>query len=609
MLAALGVVYGDIGTSPLYALRECFHHVAVEPANVLGILSLIIWTLVLMVCVKYLGFILRADNRGEGGVLALVALAGANAQTDRRRWKLLMAMGIFGAALLYGDGAITPCITVLGAVEGLEVATPHLRPFIVPLTLLILVLLFAFQRVGTARVGKVFGPVMVVWFVTLAALGVRGIAGAPAVLEALSPLPGLRFLAAHGLVGFSVMGSVFLVVTGAEALYADLGHFGASPIRRVWFSLVFPSLVLNYLGQGALLLRDASALENPFYLLAPGWSLYPMVVLATLASVIASQALISGAYSITMQAIQLGYLPRMEIRHTSSEERGQIYLPVVNSLLLAGCLLLVLGFQNSSRLASAYGIAVTLTMLVTTGLFAVLARRTWRWSLSKTALVCSLFLAVELVFFGANALKILHGGWVPLFVAAAIFAVMTTWRTGRRLLGGQLSERMLPLEMLLESARAEAVPRVPGTAVYMAGNPRGTPIALLHNLKHNRVLHERVILMTIVTEETPHADPAARVKIETIEDGIFRVVARYGFMEKPDIEEVARGCAAAGLPLKPAQATFFLSRETIVRSTRAQLSGWRRRIFAFLARNAQTATDFFGLPPNRVVELGMQVAL
>ncbi len=609
MLAALGVVYGDIGTSPLYALRECFHGLPVEPANVLGVLSLIIWSLVLIVCLKYLTFILRADNRGEGGVLALLALAVADVPDQQRRWRALAGLGIFGAALLYGDGIITPCITVLGAMEGLEVATPALRALVVPLSLVVLVGLFAVQRVGTARVGKVFGPVMVVWFATLALLGLRGIAAAPGVLQALSPWPGLQFLLHHGGTGFIVMGAVFLVVTGAEALYADLGHFGASPIRRVWFTLVFPALVLNYLGQGALLLRDPAAVANPFYRLAPEWMLYPLVGLATLASVIASQALISGAYSITMQGIQLGYLPRMEIRHTSSEERGQIYLPMVNTLLLLGWLALVLGFQTSSRLAAAYGIAVTLTMLATTGLFYVVARRAWGWTALRAGALCAAFLAVELVFFGANALKITHGGWFPLVVAVGVFAVMITWRSGRRLLGRQLTERMLPLDLLLESARSEAVPRVPGTAVYMAGNPKGTPVALLHNLKHNRVLHQRVILLTIVTEEAPHADAAGRVRIEPHSDGFFRVTAHYGFMEKPDLEELAAACTAGGLELKLNQATFFLSRETIVRAKRSALSGWRRRLFAFLARNAQNPTDFFGLPANRVVELGMQVEL
>ena len=609
MLAALGVVYGDIGTSPLYALRECFHALPVEPANVLGVLSLIIWTLVLIVCVKYLTFILRAENRGEGGVLALLALATAGAPDQRRRWRALLGVGIFGAALLYGDGIITPCITVLGAMEGLEVAAPSFKPFIVPASLLVLVFLFALQRAGTARVGKVFGPVMVVWFATLAGLGVWGIARAPEVLWALGPWPGLRFLLTHGGAGFIVMGSVFLVVTGAEALYADLGHFGGTPIRRVWFRLVFPALVLNYLGQGALLLEDPAAVANPFYRLAPGWALYPLIGLATLASVIASQALISGAYSITMQAIQLGYLPRMEIRHTSSHERGQIYMPMVNTLLLLGCVALVLGFQTSSRLAAAYGIAVTLTMLVTTGLFFVVARRAWGWGAGKAGLVCAAFLAVELVFFGANALKILHGGWFPLVVAAAVFTVMMTWKLGRRLLGRQLADRMLPLENLLESVAHESVPRVPGTAVYMAGNPRGTPLALLHNLKHNRVLHQRVILLTVVTEEVPHTDAAQRVRVEPLPHGFFRVTAHYGFMEKPDMEELLEACRGQGLEMHLAQVTFFLSRETIVRSSRPALSAWRSNLFAYLARNAQTATAFFGLPANRVVELGMQVEL
>ena len=608
-VGALGVVFGDIGTSPLYALRECFNGLPVSPANVLGVLSLIIWSLVLIVCVKYLIFVLRADNHGEGGVLALLALALTDPQARGRRATILMGMGILGAAMLYGDGMITPCITVLGAIEGLEVATPFFTRFIVPLSVLVLLLLFAFQRAGTDRIGKVFGPVMLLWFVVLALLGLRGIFMAPEVLGALSPWFGLRFLVMHGLTGFVVMGAVFLAVTGAEALYADLGHFGAKPIRCAWLLAVFPSLLLNYLGQGALLLKAPAAAANPFYQLAPGWALFPLVGLATVASVIASQALISGAYSITMQAIQLGYLPRQEIRHTSSHERGQIYLPVVNAVLLVGCVGLVLGFQSSSRLAAAYGIAVTVTMLVTTGLFFFVARHIWQWSRLQAGALCAGFLLVELLFFAANAVKVVQGGWFPLVVAALVFVVMLTWKKGRQCLHQKLAPRMLPVGLLLDSLNRETVPRVPGTAVYLSGNPQGTPLALLHNLRHNRVLHERVILMTIIPTDEPHFPPDQRVQVETLEHGFFRVTARYGFMETPNMSDILIHCHALGLDLPRQSVSFFLSRETIVRGQPSAMSRWRGAIFALLSRNAQPATAFYGIPANRVVELGMQIEL
>jgi KUP system potassium uptake protein len=608
-VGALGVVFGDIGTSPLYALRECFNGLPVSPANVLGVLSLIIWSLVLIVCVKYLIFVLRADNHGEGGVLALLALALTDPQARGRRATILMGMGILGAAMLYGDGMITPCITVLGAIEGLEVATPFFTRFIVPLSVLVLLLLFAFQRAGTDRIGKVFGPVMLLWFVVLALLGLRGIVMAPEVLAAFSPWFGLRFLWLHGVTGFVTMGAVFLAVTGAEALYADLGHFGAKPIHYAWLLAVFPSLLLNYLGQGALLLTTPTAAANPFYQLAPGWMLFPLVGLATAASVIASQALISGAYSVTMQAMQLGYLPRQEIRHTSSHERGQIYLPVVNSILLVGCVGLVLGFQSSSRLAAAYGIAVTVTMLVTTGLFFFVARHLWQWSRLQAGALCAGFLLIELVFFAANAVKVVQGGWFPLVVATAVFVVMLTWKKGRQCLHRKLAPRMLPVNLLLDSLNRETVPRVPGTAVYLSGNPQGTPLALLHNLRHNRVLHERVVLMTIIPTDEPHFPPDQRVQVETLEHGFFRVTARYGFMETPNMSDILIHCHALGLELPRQSVSFFLSRETIVRGRPSAMSRWRGAVFALLSRNAQPATAFYGIPANRVVELGMQIEL
>jgi KUP system potassium uptake protein len=610
VVGALGVVYGDIGTSPLYALRECFdskHGVQPSAANVLGILSLIVWTLILIVSIKYLTFVLRADNRGEGGILSLLSLAFGETSGESRKREILIVLGVFGAALLYGDGLITPCITVLGAMEGLNVATPKFEPYIVPLTIIVLIMLFASQRFGTGSVGKVFGPITIIWFVALSVLGIRGIIAAPRVLSSLSPHHGVVFLLHNGAMGFSVLGAVFLAVTGAEALYADLGHFGARPIRFAWFIFVFPALVLNYLGQGALLLQNPSAIENPFFQLAPSWALFPMVGLATMASIIASQALITGAFSITMQAIQLGYLPRMSIHHTSSAERGQIYMPFVNIVLMLGCIGLVLGFQSSSRLSAAYGIAVTLTMVITSILFYFAARRVWSWSRLQAGSLCFVFLSLELVFFGANALKIPHGGWFTLLVAAGIFTVMTTWKTGRRLLGERLSAALLPFEIFLESIRHSPPHRVRGTAIFMAGNPQGTPLALLHNLKHNQVLHERVVLLTITTVEAPHVNKDERIEVARLDEGFFRAVAKYGFMEQPDIKDVLRLCGDHQLKIEPEQATFFLSRETIIATPRQGMALWREHLFSFMARNAQPATVFFNLPANRVVELGMQV--
>jgi KUP system potassium uptake protein len=614
-LGALGVVYGDIGTSPLYALKECFKH-GIDPdaASVLGVLSLMVWSLVLIVCVKYVWIVLRADNRGEGGILALLALATRDPAQSARSKALLLMLGVIGAALLYGDGMITPCVTVFGAIEGLNVATEtgaggiDFAPFVVPLSILVLLGMFAVQSRGTEHVGKMFGPVMLIWFVTLAVLGIAGIASAPTVVNALLPHYGVAFLWAHGYTGFLVLGSVFLVVTGAEALYADLGHFGPTPIRRAWFAVVLPALLLNYLGQGALLLHDAKAADNPFYKLAPGWALYPLVVLSTAASVIASQALISGAFSLTMQAIQLGLLPRLEIRHTSSIERGQIYLPWINRILLLCCTGLALGFQSSDRLASAYGIAVTLTMLITTMLFFVAAHSVWRWPLWRAAPLCALFLGVEIVFFAANATKITQGGWFPLLVAAALFVVMSTWKLGRRRLGERLAQSSHPLDSLMTSLAHGGPLRVPGTAVYMSGNPNGTPIALLHNLKHNKVLHQNVVLLTFTATDEPHVDDGARVRIEPLPLGFKRLVANFGFMETPKLDVVQRAAERAGHPMSMRDTTFFLSRETILASGRS-MARWRAGLFSFLARNGQSATAFFGLPVDRVVELGLQVEI
>ena len=614
-LAALGVVYGDIGTSPLYAIRECFspiHGVLVTPPNILGVLSLVIWSLILVISVMYLVFVLRADHKGEGGILALLSLAfpeRRDASASGRMAAIMILMGLFGAALLYGDGMITPAITVLGAVEGLEIVTHRFAPFVIPLAVVIVVALFGVQSAGTGTIGKVFGPVMVLWFVTIAALGIRGVALYPGVLESLNPLHAVAFFIHNGWLGFKVLGAVVLVVTGGEALYADMGHFGARPMRLAWFGMVLPALLLNYLGQGALLMQHPDAAENPFYRLSPRWMLLPLVGLATAAAVIASQALISGAYSLTMQAIQLGYLPRLAIEHTSESEKGQIFIPKVNWALMIACVALVIGFGSSSNLAAAYGIAVTLTMLITTMLFYFAARRLWNWGFwTAMAVVVPAFL-IELAFFGANSLKIAHGGWFPLAVGLMIFTLMTTWRTGRRLLWQRVRTTALPTTQFLDSIGRRELPRVKGTAVYLAGNPEGVPIALLHNLKHNKVLHERVVFLTMVVQETPRADDDSRITVKELDQGFWRVRATYGFMEEPNVPEMLRRCADFGLKLREAETSFFLSRETIISTRKSGMARWRENLFAVMARNSQSATSFFQLPASRVVELGMQVEI
>lgn len=613
-LGALGVVYGDIGTSPLYALRECFHgkeSLAVTHDNVLGVLSLIFWALVIVISIKYLALVMRADNEGEGGILALLALAFPERRTrsKTRLWIIMAGVGLFGSALLYGDGMITPAISVLSAVEGLRVATPLFNPYVIPITIAILIGLFSLQRHGTGKVGNIFGPVTLVWFLSLAVLGVRGILHEPRVLNALNPTYAAQFFMHNGWIGFVVLGAVFLVVTGGEALYADMGHFGKSPIRLAWFTLVLPALLLNYLGQGALLLDHPAAMENPFYRLAPSWALYPMVLLATLATVIASQALISGAFSLTMQAVQLGYSPRLRIEYTSPEAKGQIYIPYVNRFLMLCCIGLVLGFQSSSNLAAAYGVAVTQTMIITTALFYFVARRLWKWSSAKAAAVCAPFLVVELAFAGANALKIVHGGWFPLLVGAGIFTVMTTWKRGRQILGAKLRKSALPYDQFLADVKKHPPTRVPGTAVFLSGNAEGTPLALLHNLKHNKILHERVILLTIETEDVSHVSRSERVKVEEQKDGFYRVTAHYGFMEDPNVPEVLALCTEKGLKLHETETTFFLSRQAIVPTKAPGMALWREKLFSFMARNAQSPADFFRLPANRVVELGMHVEI
>jgi len=612
IIGAIGVVYGDIGTSPLYALRECFHGthpIPVTEANVLGVLSLIFWALMFMVSFKYLSFVMRANNNGEGGILSLLALATSKFAGSPRSGALLMWCGVFGAALLYGDGMITPAITVLSGVEGLEVATPIFKPFIIPITVVVLIGLFSFQYLGSGKVGAVFGPVMCVWFVTIAILGLYGLSRAPGVLAAIDPIYAVRFLMDTTREGFVVLGAVFLSVTGAESLYADMGHFGIRPIRRAWFFMVFPALLLNYFGQGALLLEHPETAGNPFYYLAPRWAVYPLVIIATFAAIIASQALIAGAYSITMQAIQLGYVPRMEIRHTSSLERGQIYLPQINLVLMLACIGLVLGFQNSSNLAAAYGIAVTLTMMMTSILFCYAARRVWHWPRWKIASLLVIFVVPELAFFGANALKITHGGWFPLVVALMIFTLMTTWKTGRGLIRQRLQAGYLPFDLFVEDLKANPPLRVDGTAIFLAGNASGTPIALLHNLKHNKVLHKRVIVLTMVTDEVPHVDPGNRLEITQLTDGLHRIIGHFGFMEEPNVPKLLELCGERGLEYRPMETTFFLSRETIIPSPKHGMMIWREKLFAIMSRNAQSATVFFGLPANRVVELGIQVEM
>jgi KUP system potassium uptake protein len=614
VVGALGVVYGDIGTSPLYALRECFygpHAIVPSRANVLGVLSLIFWSLIMIVSVKYLTLVMRADNRGEGGILALMALAFPEQKRKQgcKRTAILVGLGVFGAALLYGDGMITPAITVLSAVEGLEVATQFFKPYVWPITVVILFVLFSFQRHGTGNVGKIFGPIMVVFFVMIGLLGLRYIVKQPEVLTAFNPYYAYRFFEMNGRQAFVVLGSVFLCVTGAEALYADMGHFGRRPIRLAWFGVVFPALILNYLGQGGLLLINPDANDNPFYKIAPSWAIYPLVVLSTAAGVIASQALITGAFSLTMQAIQLGYSPRLEIDHTSASERGQIYMPRINNLLMLSCIGLVIGFQTSSNLAAAYGIAVTLTMTITTILFFFAEQNLWGWSKPKAALICGVFIFIDLAFLGANSLKITHGGWFPLLVAAIIFTLMATWKTGRVILGNRLRAGTLPLSMFLEDIQNNPPMRVPGIAIFLAGNPEGTPLALMHNLKHNKVLHEKVVILTIQTAETPHVHPDDRVRIEKLQGNFYRVIGQFGFMEDPDAPQIIAACKDKGLDIDENKSTFFLSRETVIATPRPGMLIWRERLFSLMSRNAQSATAFFRLPPNRVVELGMQVEI
>ena len=615
-ITALGVVYGDIGTSPLYALRACFkpeYGLAPTPYNVTGVLSLFTWSLTLVVSLKYILFVMRADNRGEGGILAMLALILGKDTTHRRRRAVLVVLGLIGAALLYGDGVITPAISVLGAMEGLLVVSPVFERFIIPVTLIVLVFLFLFQRVGTARVGGTFGPLMLLWFGLIAVLGAAEVLRAPGILAALNPWYAFQFMYERGWVGFVLLGAVVLAVTGAEALYADMGHFGRRPIRLAWFSLVFPCLLLNYFGQGALILRDPSAVANPFFMLAPRLLLYPLIAIATVAAIIASQALISGAFSLTQQCVQLGYSPRVTIVHTSAREAGQIYIPEVNHALMVGCFVIVLAFKNSTDLGAAYGIAVTGTMAITSVLFIVVAETRWQWPRWRAIALGAAFLVVDLAFFGSNSLKIGNGGWVPLFIAICLFTLMTTWKRGRAILRERLTDITMAVETFLETLGRGSIPRVPGTAVFMTSESGGAPVVLLHHLKHNKVLHEKVILLSIQTADVPEVRNDERMKIDRLEHGFVRAVARYGFMESPDVKEIMELLRREGVRSRPLETSYYLGREQLIplgkpwKKDGLTMNVWRKRLFALMAKNSRSAAEFFQLPPNRVVELGTQI--
>ena len=607
-------MYGDIGTSPLYAIRECFkeeHGLIANRENVFGVLSLILWALIIVVSIKYVVFIMRADNRGEGGELALLALIlqTHQRQTDNVRRFLIISLGLTGAALLYGDGVITPAMSVLGATEGLEVIAPQFHIFVVPATLVILLTLFLVQKKGTAKVGRVFGPVMTLWFFTIAILGMVEIAREPEILFAINPYHGLSFFTRNGFAGFVILGAVVLSVTGAEALYADMGHFGKKPIRVAWFSLVLPALMLNYFGQAALVLREPAAAANPFYLLAPRILLYPMVALSTAAAVIASQALISGAFSITQQCIQLGYAPRMSIIHTSETEHGQIYIPEVNRALMVGCLTVVIGFRSTSALGAAYGIAVTGSMAISTILFSTLARTRWHWSWPRVLGLAALFLIVDLSFLGSNALKIVHGGWVPLAIAISVFTLMTTWNSGRRIVQSLLARGSLPIDLFLADVAKRKPFRAPGTAVFMTSNPEGAPLVLLHHLRHNKTLLENVILLSILATNVPHVPDDERITVTDLGEGFWRVVAKYGFMEKANVPQVLARCRSMGVVADRRDTTYFLGRERLLPTGRARLARWRKKLYIFMSRNSRSATEYFAIPPNRVVELGAQLEM
>nr|Q47A46.1 RecName: Full=Probable potassium transport system protein Kup 3 [Dechloromonas aromatica RCB] len=612
-LAALGVVYGDIGTSPLYSIKEVFggahHPVPITPDNVLGILSLFFWSLIIVVTLKYVSFIMRANNRGEGGIIALMTLAMHKGVAGSWQQKMLVLLGLFGAALFYGDGIITPAISVLSAVEGLEILTPAFKPYILPITLITLIGLFIFQRRGTASVGALFGPVMVIWFAVIAVLGAAAIVENPAVLAAVNPVHAFHFLTGNSLLGFFALGAVVLCITGGEALYADMGHFGAKPIQYAWLGYVLPALLLNYFGQGALLLADPSSVENPFYLLAPEWGRYPLVALATVATVIASQAVISGAFSITQQAIQLGYTPRLEIQHTSDEEIGQIYLPAINWMMLIAIIALVIEFGSSSNLAAAYGIAVTGTMLITNILAIAVAVRLWNWSPARAMLGALPFICIDLGFFLANSVKIADGGWFPLAFGLAVFILLTTWKRGRELLGLRLAADAMQLKSFVVDIAGSGIGRVPGTAIFMTPDPELVPHAMLHSLKHYKALHEQVVVMSVKVFDVPYVPDVDRVEVHRLSNNFSQVVVQYGFKDDPDIPAALALCGEAGLAIEPMDTSFFLGRETLIPKLGSEMAYWRELLFVAMFRNAGSATAFFKIPSNRVVELGSQVVL
>jgi KUP system potassium uptake protein len=611
-IGAIGIVFGDIGTSPLYALKECFkaeYGIPINQATVYGILSLMFWSITALVTIKYLVFMMRADNKGEGGILALTALAQRCYRIGSTARSIVTALGIFGAAMFYGDGIITPAISVLSAVEGLEIATPAFQNWVVPISIVILVLLFILQKHGTATIGKLFGPTMVVWFLTLSILGLIQIIQQPHIVLAINPLYSFQFMIEHRYAAFITLGAVVLCVTGGEALYADMGHFGRRPISMGWFCLVWPALMINYFGQGALLLADPATIKHPFFLLAPSWALLPLVALATMATVIASQAVISGAFSLTRQAIQLGYLPRFAILHTSEKAIGQIYVPFINWFLCISIILLVIGFHTSSNLAGAYGIAVTITMGIDTLLLFVVMTRIWRWSIVFASGVVTVLMLNDLAFLSANLLKIVEGGWFPLLVGAAAFTVMTTWTRGREILLGRISEGSMPLKLFLESIAASPPIKVEGTGVFLTTNPEGVPNALLHNLKHNKVLHERVVILSLVVEDIPHVPKEDYIWVEDLGFGFWRIIGHYGFMQIPNVPALLADCRSQGLSFDLMDTSFFVNRETIISTPGEGMAMWREHIFIWMSHLASKATDYFHIPTNRVIELGAQVEI
>ena len=610
-LTAIGVVYGDIGTSPLYALKECFnpqHGLIPNHDNVLGVLSLIFWSLIIIVTIKYHIFIIKFDNEGEGGILALMELVRPRKNKGASTF-IIITFGLFGASLLYGDGIITPAISVLSAIEGLNVATPFFEPYIIPLTLIILFLLFYFQKRGTERIGVIFGPITFIWFLCIAFLGISSIIENTEVLYAVNPAYAINFFIDNKFLGFIVLGSVFLVMTGGEALYADMGHFGPKPIQIAWFSTALPSLLLNYFGQGAVLLRNPEAVEHPFYYLAPDWALYPMVILATMATVIASQAVISGAFSLTQQAIQLGYLPRVRIIHTSSEEKGQIYIPHVNWLLFIAIVFLVLEFKSSSNLAAAYGVAITTTMVITTILAFVAMRKLWNWSFPVSISVALFFFIIDISFFSSNLLKFFHGGWFPLALGILVYAIFTTWNWGRGLLLNEIMKETQPIEKFIDEYMSTRIMSTPGTGIYMSSNPKGTPPALVKNLKHNRILHKQIVVLSIIFEKVPHVNTEETIEIENPTEGFYRIIAKYGFMDSASIVKIMEILNTKGIEVNINKSTFFLGRELLVVREKSGLLRFRKKIFILLSRNSQRVTEFFNIPNDRVFEVGSQIEI